>query len=243
MPMRLTNIQICAFVASFLFWIVAVPVAVKPTRTECIIGYDLDWSAVKDQTSVRNSTGDLTAASFNKNLAGLMFSHDGSQLFLQYKDQCDNKRQMTDELIHCWQSHGLDLPKMTLITAPIKISPSTIDIEGPEWSDSPIPPEHIINGRYPSVETAAGLFLDCNKSDDNSKSACVGYIEGVFEVATNNPIDGIISCVNKLRNSSTIVQLTLKWIAAHPENAQKPASTAIAEALAQAYPCTKPKSP
>jgi len=94
-----------------------------------------------------------------------------------------------------------------------------------------------VTGRYPPVETAQGLFLDCNKIDDNSKSFCVGYITGVFEVATNNPIDGISSCLRKLRNSNSIVKTTLAWIAAHPEKGQEPASTAIAEALADAYPC------
>jgi len=96
-----------------------------------------------------------------------------------------------------------------------------------------------VTGRYPPVETAHGLFLDCNKSDDNSKSACVGYITGVFEVATNNPIDGITSCLRKLRNSTSIVKTTLAWIAAHPEKEQEPASTAIAEAMAEAYPCKR----
>jgi hypothetical protein len=107
----------------------------KPTRAECIIGYRLDWSTVKDATSVHNSMGELPMRPRSQYLAGDGFSADGTEFYLQYKDHCDHKEEMAKEVIHLWQSHGLDLPKMMRIPDPVKISIYTIDIRGPEWSD------------------------------------------------------------------------------------------------------------
>ena len=49
--------------------------------------------------------------------------------------------------------------------------------------------------RYPAVENAGDLYKLCKERDDGSKAVCFGFIAGVFEVAANNPIDGIASCV------------------------------------------------
>ena|ERR1035438_3316364 len=93
----------------------------------------------------------------------------------------------------------------------------------------------------PVVEGADQLYRLCNYSDQPSKSACFGFIGGVFEVAANNPIDGIRSCPPSLTNVLKAQRLTLKWIAAHPNKKLEPASRAIAEALAEAFPCGKSK--
>jgi len=93
--------------------------------------------------------------------------------------------------------------------------------------------------RYPAVELAGQLYDLCRRSDDGSKSVCFGFIGGVFEVAANNPIDGITSCVPFPTNALKAQRLTLKWISTHPKKEFEPASTAIAEALADAFPCGK----
>ena len=89
------------------------------------------------------------------------------------------------------------------------------------------------------VEGAGQLYRLCNNSDEPSKSACFGFIGGVFEVAANNSIDGVRSCAPSPTNVLKAQRLTLKWIAAHPDKELEPASRAIAEALGEAFPCKK----
>ncbi|HEY1580459.1 MAG TPA: Rap1a/Tai family immunity protein [Terracidiphilus sp.] len=92
--------------------------------------------------------------------------------------------------------------------------------------------------RYPAVELAGHLNDLCKRTDSGSKAVCFGFIGGVFEVAANNAIDGIQSCAPPV-NVSMIKNLTLKWIFIHPEKGVEPASRAIAEAMAEAFPCQK----
>jgi Rap1a immunity proteins len=75
--------------------------------------------------------------------------------------------------------------------------------------------------RIPETEVAGDLFRLCNASDDGSKAVCIGYIGGVMEVAANNSIDGISSCLPHLEDISKIRELTMKWIAAHPTRKYK----------------------
>lgn len=93
--------------------------------------------------------------------------------------------------------------------------------------------------RYTLVEEAGDLYKLCESNNDGNKAVCFAFVAGVFEVAVNNPIDGIRSCVPLRSNTNVLAaqKLTLKWMAAHPEKEMEPASRAIAEALAEAFPC------
>lgn len=233
-----THTRLLVAVMSIVLVMTSTVAAAKPTRAECIIGYKLDWSEVKNPTEVRDAI--IRLAKAEQLLAWATYTPDWSEFYMQYKERCDNKREMAEEMIRSLQVQGFASPRMDRIPDPIKISSSTIDLPGPEWSD-PHSPISEVPGRYPAVEVATGLYQLCNRSDDGSKAVCSGYISGVFEVAANNPVDGITSCLRKFRNVSAIRTLTLKWIAAHPEKAQEPASTAIAEAMAEVFPCQKVK--
>jgi hypothetical protein len=222
-------------VMSILLVMTSTVAAAKPTRTECIIGYDVDWTGIADQRAVR-----AAILEFVKHKAAATFSSDVSKFYAQYREQCDEKQQISEDMFHALQSKGLVLPKFNRIPDPIEISPSTIDLKGLSWSDT-APTSTDVTGRYPAIEVATGLYQLCNRSDDGSKASCFGYISAAFEIAANNPVDGIASCLRTFRNVSAIRTLTLTWIAAHPEKAQEPASTAIAEAMAEAFPCQKAK--
>jgi hypothetical protein len=89
----------------------------------------------------------------------------------------------------------------------------------------------------PAIEEADFLYKLCQGPDDASKAVCTGFIGGAYEIASNNPVDGIVSCLPHMMRVVTIQKLTLKWIEAHPEEKFQPASRSVAEAMANAYPC------
>jgi len=93
----------------------------------------MDWQGIKNPTSVLNSM--VENLHRKPRLAGFMISNDATQFYFQYFNHCEKKERMTNEMIESWKSQGLNLPKMERINGPIKISPSTIDINGSAWRD------------------------------------------------------------------------------------------------------------
>lgn len=94
--------------------------------------------------------------------------------------------------------------------------------------------------RYPAVEAAGDLYTLCTNKYAGDKAVCTGFIGGVFEVAANNSIDGIRSCIplQSYTNVAAAQKLTVRWIAAHRDKWSEPASRAIAQALAEKFPCS-----
>jgi hypothetical protein len=111
--------------------------ATKPTRSECIIGFNLNWSSVKNPDDVRNSMGHWSLEVHKvEPLGAMVFSFDGSRLYFQYQSDCDNKTHMAAAVIAYWHAQGLDLPGFERIADPIQPSPREIDVQGPYWSDA-----------------------------------------------------------------------------------------------------------
>jgi len=106
-----------------------------PTRSECIIGFNLDWSeVVADHHTVRNSFGDRPAGEQRiRALAAMTISVDGTRIYLQFKMECEKRLEMAAALIDFWRSEGLDIPVFMRIKDPIIPSPDTIDARGPYW--------------------------------------------------------------------------------------------------------------
>ena len=113
----------------------------KPTRSECIIGYALDWTGVKaDRYDVGEAMFDWRRRHpESEHVAGMTLSRDGSELYLQYRSRCDEKQKMATALIGFWRSRNLDLPLFKRLPDPIIPSPSTIDLKGPHWRDPATP--------------------------------------------------------------------------------------------------------
>lgn len=109
----------------------------KPTRSECIVGYALDWSQVKtDPHDVRGAMFYWRPRHNDaQELASMSLRPDGSRLYLQFRNRCEEKEHIAADLIGFWQSKGLDLPTFELLPGPIAPSPDTIDRQGPYWSD------------------------------------------------------------------------------------------------------------
>ena len=111
----------------------------RPARSECIVGFSLDWSKVKaDRHEVRNS---LYIGPEGRQrivaLAATAINRDGTRLYLQFRRDCEKKQEMAAEVMRFWRSKGLDLPTFERINEPIAPSPDTIEVWGPSWRDGP----------------------------------------------------------------------------------------------------------
>ncbi len=122
--------------AACLIWLALTGCDERPTRSECIIGFTMDWSKVKaDRNDVRNSMFWPEGSQRIEPLAGTAISLDGTRLYLQFAHDCDDKEEMAEALMAYWRAEGLDLPKFARIDEPIVPSTETIDQRGPSWSD------------------------------------------------------------------------------------------------------------
>jgi hypothetical protein len=83
----------------------------------------------------------------------------------------------------------------------------------------------------------------CAADDDVQKAVCEGFISGVLEIISNEPVDGIAACVPPPPRTtlSKAISVVRKWLADHPspKEAIQPASLAVAHALAETFPCEK----
>lgn len=111
----------------------------RPMRSECIIGFQLDWSQVKaGRHGVRNSLHlGPEGAQRIKAQPAIAISQDGTRLYLQFRHDCEKKQDLAAEVMAFWQSKALDLPRFERIRGPIAPSPDTIEVWGPSWKDRP----------------------------------------------------------------------------------------------------------
>jgi len=120
----------------------------KPSRSECIVGYRLDWSNLhKNRGDVANSIAAANRPLADETLAGLMFQKHHSELYLIFRTGCENKVAKAAKLFDGWREKGIDLPDFARIPDPIIPSTRTLDIQGPYWRDGVpdgIPPSQFI---------------------------------------------------------------------------------------------------
>jgi hypothetical protein len=90
-----------------------------------------------------------------------------------------------------------------------------------------------------TYEYAGDLNGLCASGDPATKAVCFGFVGGVLEIVANSPVYGLSACISPLTPLSKAVDVTKKWLTVHPEYSAKPASLAIAQALAEAFPCNR----
>lgn len=125
------------FLALIVLFLGACEKEIKPTRSECIIGFNLDWSNVTgDRHSIRNSFADRPVEENRiRALVAMMISLDGTRIYFQFKSDCAHKADMAFDLIEFWRSKNSDIPKFSRIKNPIIPSLDTIEFSGPYWRD------------------------------------------------------------------------------------------------------------
>jgi hypothetical protein len=125
------------------FWLASVLLAMspflvsaesRPTRSECIVGFDLDWSRVSDIHSAKISLFAIPPDSF-PDLAGFGFDKTGTRFYLQFKRNCSDKTRMSNDIIGYWQKKSVSVPVLKRINDIIVPSLETIDLSGPYWAD------------------------------------------------------------------------------------------------------------
>lgn len=115
----------------------------KPTRSECITGFRMDWSGVRTpREDVIHAMFDARPVGAAKKPMGLdpLVSmtvpwRNRHELYLQFSRECKKKWEMFDRLIAIWRAAGLDLPKFERMPEPIVPSPDAIDLRSPSWRD------------------------------------------------------------------------------------------------------------
>lgn len=108
----------------------------KPTRSECIVGYELDWGNVKkDRRDVVNSIAALQHTMRVDSLAGLRFTPSQVALYMIFWSDCGKKWEMSSSQLDVWRENGIELPEFKRIEGLILPSLDTIDVQGPYWRD------------------------------------------------------------------------------------------------------------
>jgi hypothetical protein len=110
----------------------------KPARSECIIGYKMDFSGLKaHHADITNAMTDYFGRpGWEEVFPGFAISGvHGDRLYLQYDHDCDKKVELAAKLIEMWRTEGLALPKFERLKEPIIPSPWTIDLQGSPWRD------------------------------------------------------------------------------------------------------------
>lgn len=86
---------------------------------------------------------------------------------------------------------------------------------------------------------AAGLARLCTSENLINRSWCEGFISSELEIISSGPVAEIAACVPPLTTLQRGMEIAEKWLSRHPEASTKSASSAIAEAFADAFPCKK----
>ena len=108
----------------------------KPTRSDCIAGFELDWSNVKSSRwDIANQWGRPLGAHTIEPLTIVALHSDRSRLYLVFVEDCDKKREMAQSVIDYWASVSSEMPRFIWIEGPIIPSSKTVEFEGRYWRD------------------------------------------------------------------------------------------------------------
>lgn len=112
------------------------PDSTKPTRSECIAGFELDWSKVKsDKWDIANQWRRPLGAHTIKPLSLMSLTEDRSRLYFVFAEDCDKKREMAAAVIDYWATLSGEMPRFVWIAGPIIPSLQTVEFEGRYWRD------------------------------------------------------------------------------------------------------------
>ncbi len=111
------------------------PSQARPSRSDCIVGYWIDWTGVRaDRADVINSlniSADLQRA---VSLAGVA-APDTEHLYMQFSGRCSDRFELAAQVVRTWKQSVDPMPRFMRMDGVISPSPQTIDIRGPHWSD------------------------------------------------------------------------------------------------------------
>lgn len=88
-------------------------------------------------------------------------------------------------------------------------------------------------------EISDDLYKACGAK--SSEPLCAAFITAVLEIMANTELYGYKACIPRRTNVAPIIDLTISWISAHPNDFEHPASWSVARAIAEAFPCRRPQ--
>jgi hypothetical protein len=73
------------------------------------------------------------------------------------------------------------------------------------------------------------------------KAMCIAFVSAVLEIAANDSVYGVHVCLppNLEVSVARAVDITTRWLNAHPDVSPGPATHQVVSALAEAFPCKK----
>ena len=97
----------------------------------------------------------------------------------------------------------------------------------------------LVSGRatadFQSGSTLLTICQDTARPMDRMQ--CLGYIQGISDVSGHNTISGWRACGPEDLTGLQAMDIVLKHLREHPEDRHLAASSLVARALAEAFPC------
>jgi hypothetical protein len=88
------------------------------------------------------------------------------------------------------------------------------------------------------VTSGHDLFEQCKAAPDAFYSgACAGYIVGVADAMSGNPVAGFNACIPSGVPRQQLEDVAVKYMTDHPDFRQYTAASLVASALSEGFPC------
>jgi hypothetical protein len=88
-----------------------------------------------------------------------------------------------------------------------------------------------------SFESGNDLLSYCEEKDSGREWKCLGYIIAIFDVILKNEINGFRACPPDNITQGQAQDVAVLWIKNHPKNRHLSASSLVAAAFDDAFPC------
>lgn len=138
--------------------------------SDCIIGYKIDWTGVKDHdegykviSSIHNKAYDLELKTgthgYLRSIQEVKVQNN-SKLYIRFRKSCKNKEPYTKYLFDYWRTLSKNIPEFTRLPDPIIPSKYTISKPSNAQCRASIPQEMKVNPTNPASECLIGYNLD-----------------------------------------------------------------------------------
>ncbi|RLA42609.1 MAG: hypothetical protein DRR42_23120 [Gammaproteobacteria bacterium] len=112
-----------------------------PTRSECIVGANLEWNSgvtLAARRGILRRLSDMIADENIDNLVAIRFQ-EINEIYAIFSANCDQKDEVFVSFIRSAQARDNSLPVVRLINDQIEPGPDTILAYGPHWEDGEEP--------------------------------------------------------------------------------------------------------
>lgn len=91
---------------------------------------------------------------------------------------------------------------------------------------------------YCDFQTGSRLLEMCSADESGNQSYCLGYIAAMADTfSCDSPLMGFSWKPSSRITNGQLVKVVTKWMNDHPENLHYSASSLVANALQDAFPC------